>query len=50
MDPIEFFRKVTNLEPTPDQANLLRDLVNQDEKYILIMAGRQVGILEQFIL
>jgi hypothetical protein len=40
---IDFFRKVTGLEPTEKQKLLLMALDNPDLFYILISAGRQTG-------
>ena len=43
MEIIEFFRKVTKLEPTEDQKKLLTDLVDLLIKKMIISAGRQTG-------
>lgn len=43
MDINEFFEKMTDLEPTPDQKKLLSSLLNMGIKKIIISAGRQTG-------
>lgn len=43
MDIISFFRKVTKLEPTQDQINLLEALTNPAIMKIIVSAGRQTG-------
>ena len=46
MEITEYFRWLTELEPTDMQKELLTEAVNPDNMKILVCAGRQSGIIE----